>query len=86
VSPYYWSSTSFADYPDLAWIVYMWLGYVGDGGKSYSNLYVWPVRGGQVQPTGCSTWAEVISKYYSYVAGQASWTDVIDCYNQYASP
>jgi uncharacterized repeat protein (TIGR01451 family) len=36
-------------------------------------------------PTGCSSWAEVISKYDSYVAGQANWNDVITCYQEYAS-
>jgi len=38
------------------------------------------------QGGGCSSWAEVIYKYTSYVSGQASWNDVITCYNQYASP
>jgi hypothetical protein len=34
----------------------------------------------------CSTWSDVIKKYTVYVSGQASWNDVITCYNQYASP
>jgi hypothetical protein len=35
--------------------------------------------------TTCSVWSEVISKYNVYVDGQASWDDVITCYQQYAS-
>jgi hypothetical protein len=34
----------------------------------------------------CTTWPDVITKYSSYVIYQASWTDVIACYNQYAAP
>jgi pimeloyl-ACP methyl ester carboxylesterase len=47
----YWSSTTFAYYPDFAWIVYMWSGFVYGDGKSnsyYYGYYVWPVRGGQI--------------------------------------
>ena len=44
---YYWSSTSGAYYPDVAWIVPMWDGYVIVEDKSYSHIYVWPVRSGQ---------------------------------------
>jgi hypothetical protein len=33
----------------------------------------------------CSTWSDVISKYQSYVSGQASWMDVITCYQEYVS-
>jgi len=83
---YYWSSTTYAGLPDYAWIVGMW----GDGVyayyKSYYYYYVWPVRSGQGQPSECSTWTDVISKYNSYVSGQAQWNDVIDCYSQYVSP
>ena len=42
----YWSSTSFAYYPDYAWIVYMWNGLMYDGSKALYG-YVWPVRSGQ---------------------------------------
>jgi hypothetical protein len=49
---YYWSSTTFADYPDGAWVIYMWAGYVDGGDKSYGYYYVWPVRGGQSGPLG----------------------------------
>jgi hypothetical protein len=41
---YHWSSTSYAFYPDYAWIVAMWNGSVNYNIKSY-NFYVWPVRG-----------------------------------------
>ena len=42
---YYWSSTTYADYPAIAWIVYMGQGFL-DGGNKYLNwFYVWPVRG-----------------------------------------
>jgi uncharacterized repeat protein (TIGR01451 family) len=50
---YYWSSTSYADYPGNAWLFVMWYGYVSSGGKSYYyGYYVWPVRGGQTGPLG----------------------------------
>jgi len=83
---YYWSSTTFAYYyyTDDACVVYMWHGNVSYSYKS-NYYYMWPVRGGQIQPVGCSTWSDVIGKYDTYVSGQASWTDVIDCYNDYAS-
>ena len=29
--------------------------------------------------------ADVITKYGTYVSGQATWEDVITCYNQYLS-
>jgi hypothetical protein len=48
---YYWSSTTYADYPDEAWFVDMWSGYVGNDSKSYRSYYVWPVRGGSFGPT-----------------------------------
>ena len=50
---YYWSSTTLAGYPDFAWIVSMWDGYVFYNYKSV-NFYVWPVRGGQIPPLGNS--------------------------------
>jgi len=43
----YWSSTTYASYPDYAWIVYMWYGYVVNSSKSNGVYYVWPVRSGQ---------------------------------------
>ena len=45
----YWSSTTYAYYPDYAWIVSMWYGLVDSDNKSYYyGYYVWPVRSGQV--------------------------------------
>jgi hypothetical protein len=47
VSANYWSSTTYADYPNYAWYVNFYSGYVyGTHGKSYS-YYVRAVRGGQ---------------------------------------
>jgi hypothetical protein len=43
----YWSSTSYASYPDLAWVVNMWHGSVAYDYKSGHSHYVWPVRSGQ---------------------------------------
>ena len=43
---YYWSSTTPADYSDIAWVVYFNRGHVYSYGKSY-NFYVRAVRGGQ---------------------------------------
>ncbi|OGW44345.1 MAG: hypothetical protein A2132_03755 [Nitrospirae bacterium RBG_16_43_11] len=40
----YWPSTSCADDPTRAWIVYMWNGSVGNPAKFLGNYYVWPVR------------------------------------------
>jgi len=34
---------------------------------------------------GCTSWDDVIVKYNIYVSRQATWTDVITCYSQYAS-
>jgi len=83
-SHYYWSSTSDAENPKFAWFV-----YISDGGMSKSEksyyYHVWPVRAGQVQTPGCSTWTDVITKYNAYVSGQAVWNDVIMCYTQYTS-
>jgi len=43
---HYWSSTTYAHTPDLAWIVGLDVGYIN--GTSKANVYyVWPVRGGQ---------------------------------------
>jgi hypothetical protein len=42
----YWSSTTRANHADLAWGVYLFVGYVNDLYKT-NPLYVWPVRGGQ---------------------------------------
>ena len=47
VSFYYWSSTTRADSPSLAWVVYFYYGYVDAGHKSYYDFYVRAVRGGQ---------------------------------------
>jgi hypothetical protein len=43
---YYWSSTSYAAYPGIAWLVLIVDGIV-DGIDKRSLNYVWPVRGGQ---------------------------------------
>jgi hypothetical protein len=91
----YWSSTTCAYDPVNAWLVIMYgaevcpcpgLGVPGVGEKSQLNACVWPVRSGQDQPSECSTWTDVISKYNSYVSGQAVWNEVIACYTQYTSP
>lgn len=39
----YWSSTSYANIPDNAWIVVMWEGVMSVGNKSSDYYYVWPV-------------------------------------------
>lgn len=46
-SSHYWSSSTFADNINYAWIVNMWDGNVYYYNKSYHNYYVWPVRAGQ---------------------------------------
>jgi len=76
----YWSSTTHARSPDGAWFVRMTDGRVDADFKSENSYYVWPVRGGQVQPTGCSTWTDVVEKYQAYKNGQATLRDVINCY------
>jgi hypothetical protein len=43
----YWSSTSIADDPDYAWVVFLFGGGVYFGGPKTNTYYVWPVRGGQ---------------------------------------
>jgi len=82
----YWSSTSEAYFTSYAWGVSMCSGNM-DSYYDNSDLgdwgFVWPVRGGQIQPAGCSTWSDVITKYNSYVSDSATWTDVINCYNEY---
>ena len=44
---YYWSSSSYANNTNLAWVVEMRYGYIDNGNKPYINYYVWPVRAGQ---------------------------------------
>ena len=44
---YYWTSTTFAGYTDLAWVVNLYNGKVNGGNKTNSDYYVWPVRAGQ---------------------------------------
>ncbi|MCX5887397.1 MAG: DUF1566 domain-containing protein [Proteobacteria bacterium] len=85
ISDDYWSSTTSFYYPNYAWAIDMWDGYVSSHYKSDSSTYLWPVRGGMIQPSECSTWDQVISKYNTYVSGQIIWNDVISCYNQYVS-
>ncbi len=43
---FYWSSTAYADYTELAWLVDMNDGDVHAYGKSVTR-HVWPVRAGQ---------------------------------------
>jgi hypothetical protein len=43
---FYWSSTTYAGYPGLAWGVSMHYGSVYTEQKGYYAPYVWPVRGG----------------------------------------
>ena len=47
VASYYWSSTTNASYPNYAWIVYFYGGYVGSYVDKGNNYYVRCVRGGQ---------------------------------------
>jgi hypothetical protein len=44
-SSYYWSSSTFAEVTDNAWIVYLDMGYVDTVSKK-SMVNLWPVRGG----------------------------------------
>jgi hypothetical protein len=41
----YWTSTSSADHPNYAWLVYLYHG-LADYDRKTSKYYVWPVRGG----------------------------------------
>jgi len=83
VQPYnYWVSTTNANDTVRAWYLSMWVGGVYTSKKSF-DWSVWPVRAGQVESNGCSTWADVITKYNAYVSDQAVWNDVITCYSQY---
>jgi hypothetical protein len=43
---FYWSSSSYVNSADNAWVVYMYDGRVVPSGK-YISFYVWPVRAGQ---------------------------------------
>jgi len=45
-SNYYWSSTTYSGDTAYAWVVYLLVGSVADGGKA-GTYYVWPVRAGQ---------------------------------------
>jgi hypothetical protein len=45
-SSFYWSSTTYADDTDDAWLVTLYSGNVLGGNKTNPS-YVWPVRGGQ---------------------------------------
>jgi hypothetical protein len=47
-SSYYWSSTTYAYDPVLAWVVYIRDIYTHGNHKSDNHHPVWPVRGGQV--------------------------------------
>ena len=82
----YWSSTTNVNKMVHAWYVNMWVGGVYSDNKSKSFSAIWPVRSGEIPSTGCLIWTDVISKYNSYVSGQADWSEVITCYNQYVSP
>ncbi len=51
----YWSSTSDAYYPSLAWIGGMWSGgMVADDKSGYYDYYVWPVRSGKFSESEAS--------------------------------
>ena len=43
----YWSSTSHANYTNIAWTVNIWNGTVGIIENKFLYIYVWPVRSGQ---------------------------------------
>ena len=45
-SNYYWSSTSYVNFPSFAWYVFPGSGFVSVNGKT-STYYVWPVRIGR---------------------------------------
>jgi hypothetical protein len=45
----YWSSTSYASDPDMAWTMVMNHGAL-DSAKKTDTAFVWPVRGGQTKP------------------------------------
>jgi hypothetical protein len=45
-SNYYWSSTTYVLFTNLAWYVYMSTGHMNHNDKT-NAYYVWPVRGGQ---------------------------------------
>jgi hypothetical protein len=79
----YWSSTTSASVPDSAWIVDMWDGSVNHYNKSDDYRYVWPVRGGQIQSSECSTWTDVVEKYQAYKNDQATLRDLIECYREW---
>jgi hypothetical protein len=51
-SNFYWSSTSYAMFPSIAWIVDMESGYLSYyyKDKDNTNFYVWPVSSGQIEP------------------------------------
>lgn len=55
----YWTSTTYSAGSSSGWSVYMMDGYVYTNTKSSSNMYVWPVRGGNgiapVPKTGQTT-------------------------------
>ena len=47
-SPSYWSSTTYANFTDYAWIVHLYRGFVDHDSKAHNlTYYVWPVRGGE---------------------------------------
>ncbi len=53
-SSYYWSSTSYANFPSSAWVVGMWDGSMYADNKNGGFFIVdnvWPVRSGQTSPT-----------------------------------
>lgn len=43
---FYWSSSSYAGNPSLAWAIFMGDGYVGAYSKA-NSYYIYPVRAGQ---------------------------------------
>jgi len=47
VESLYWSSTTYSNNYDIAWIVDFFYGYVRNGDKEGDHYNVWPVRGGK---------------------------------------
>ena len=44
---YYWTSTTYSNDTEMAWIVKMKDGSIGLGNKKTDSFYVWPVRAGK---------------------------------------
>ena len=78
----YWSSTTLSPMTAFARNISIYDGATSNGGKT--NLdFVWLVRGGLAEASGCSSWNDVKAKYQAYKNGQATLGDVIDCYREW---